>query len=150
MSRQTFYKVISDDARAFSGGSFDYAPYLPTQTDGEWTPGEWTPKVSGKVEACVKGYHLTLAPAIWWNPGARCFVAEHDGECSKLHDGEKIACRSIRLLREVTDHAELAAVNVFMSGSHEIRSVVGIALGSSSVVASYVTPALVVFVNRRA
>ncbi len=77
---------------------------LPTKTKaGKIVPGAWMPMIRGKLSVCSSGYHLTYAPTNWWRPSAECkaYLAEYRGALATLDD-DKIAVRSVRLLRELT------------------------------------------------
>jgi hypothetical protein len=74
----------------------DWTPYLPK--DGQ--PGLWTPKIAGKLELCNKSYHLTDADhLLTWCQGNQLFEAETKGKI--LVGDDKVACRQVRLLRQV-------------------------------------------------
>jgi hypothetical protein len=74
----------------------DWTPYLPK--DGQ--PGLWTPKIAGKLELCNKGYHLTDADhLLTWCQGNQLFEAETKEKI--LVGDDKVACRQVRLLRQV-------------------------------------------------
>lgn len=132
MKKKTYYKVLVR-GRSCHGGDIEYS--LPTQRDdGTWEPGEWMPEISGPLELCVNGYHLTSDPARWWQEGAECYVAEWDGEY--IGDGhDKIVVRRCRLLRPLTAD-ELAALRVFVEGSHKVSNGIAAASGSARIWAS--------------
>jgi hypothetical protein len=74
----------------------DWTPYLPK--DGQ--PGLWTPKIAGKLKLCEKGYHLTdAAHLLTWCQGNQLFEAETKWKI--LVGDDKVACRQVRLLRQV-------------------------------------------------
>ena len=54
------YKVMDHNYRSSNGGSFDWRPYLPSET----SPGKWLPEIDD-TELCSSGYHVTKDPAIW-------------------------------------------------------------------------------------
>src|SRR5690606_34556654 len=120
-----YYKVTGPDGESIHGGDLRWS--LP---DGD-TPGDWH-AVEGRIAPCDRGLHLTCEPARWWQEGARCFVAEYEGE--PLGDGaDKICVRRARLVRELT-RVELASVHVYLEGAHQIDSpTYAYAGGSSSV-----------------
>src|SRR5690606_6084570 len=125
----TYYKVLLH-GRSCHGGDTEWA--LPKQReDGTWEPGEWMPEIRGSLALCANGYHLTREPARWWREGAECYVAEWDGE-HVGEGGDKIAVRRCRLLRRLTA-AELASLQVFMEGAHQVSDGIAWASGSARV-----------------
>jgi len=54
------YKVMDHNYLSSNGGSFDWRPYLPSET----SPGKWLPEIDD-TELCSRGYHVTKDPAIW-------------------------------------------------------------------------------------
>ena len=73
---------------------------LPVQNaDGSWTPGKWMPEVTGDLELCTNGYHLTDTEHLldWLN--ATIYEAEPSEE--RIESDDKIVCRSVRLLRKM-------------------------------------------------
>ena len=95
-----YFKVLNADNRSCNGGSPDLVWSLPVQNpDGSWTPGEWMPEVTGDLELCANGYHLTDAEHLvsWLN--ATIYEAEPSKEMIKGDD--KIVCRSVRLLKKM-------------------------------------------------
>ena len=94
------FKVLNADNRSCNGGSPDLVWSLPVQNpDGSWTPGEWMPEVTGDLELCANGYHLTDTAHLlgWLN--ATIYEAEPSTELIKGDD--KIVCRSVRLLKKM-------------------------------------------------
>jgi len=90
-----YYKVL-DNNHSCVGSDMDWTPYLPK--DGQ--PGLWTPKIAGKLVLCNKGYHLTYAAhLLTWCQGNQLFEAETKGKI--LVGDDKVACRQVRLLRQV-------------------------------------------------
>jgi hypothetical protein len=90
-----YYKILLDNHSCVAG-NFDWTPYLPK--DGR--PGLWTPKIVGKLELCEKGYHLTdAAHLLTWCQGNQLFEAE--AKWKILVGDDKVACRQVRLLRQV-------------------------------------------------
>jgi hypothetical protein len=118
----TAFKVLVDGASCH-GGSLTWS--LPTND----APGEWH-DVTGTIEACSNGLHLTTTPVNWWKEDARVFEAEYDGDTDT--EGDKIAVRRARLLREVSwdDH------QVWSAGEHAVSSGRARASGSATVTAS--------------
>lgn len=124
-----YYKVLVQ-GRSCHGGDCEYS--LPTQSDdGTWEPGEWMPEISGPLEPCGNGYHLTREPARWWREGAECYEAEWDGDYI-ADDYDTIVVRRCQLLRRLTT-AELAALQVFVEGSHLVSDGIAAASGSARV-----------------
>ena len=90
-----YYKVLNDN-HSCVGSNMDWTPYLPK--DGK--PGEWTPKITGKLVMCDKGYHLTdTANLLTWCQGNQLFEAEMKWKI--LVGDDKVACRQVRLVRQV-------------------------------------------------
>ena len=90
-----YYKVLNNN-HSCVGSEMDCTPYLPK--DGQ--PGLWTPKIAGKLKLCEKGYHLTdAAHLLTWCQGNQLFEAETKGKI--LVGDDKVACRQVRLLRQV-------------------------------------------------
>ena len=118
------YKVLVD-GKSFHGGNHTWS--LPH--DGK--PGDWHEVPS--TELCKRGFHLTTEPAQWWGNGAKVWAVEAED----LGDERvaKIVARRVRVLREVTDEAELRALRIVVSGEHEVRDGVWVASGSSTVTA---------------
>jgi hypothetical protein len=116
----TAFKVLVDGASCH-GGSLTWS--LPTND----APGEWH-DVTGTIEACSNGLHLTTTPANWWKEDARVFEAEYDGDTDT--EGDKIAVRRARLLREVSwdDH------QVWSAGEHAVSSATVRASGSANAI----------------
>jgi hypothetical protein len=120
--------------QSWHGGTHVWS--LPqAQPDGTVTPGDWTPAV--KPAVCSRGWHLTTEPARWWgvDAGIKAYLAEWDGAVGRREGDDKFAVERCRLVRELTAD-ELAALNVFLSGEHEVRPGVAWAYGSSTVRAS--------------
>ena len=113
---------VLQDGKSCHGGRWEWS--LPAQdAGGEWLPGEWTPYI--KPELCFQGWHLTRAPARWWEAtgDVRAYLAEYDGEvagpsATRHDDSTKFAVGKCRLLRPLTDN-ELFAHGVFLSGTHQ-------------------------------
>ena len=95
-----YFKVLSKDNRSCNGGSPDLVWSLPVPNpDGSWTPGEWMPEVTGDLELCANGYHLTDTAHLlgWLN--ATIYEAEPSAEM--IEGDDKIVCRSVRLLKQL-------------------------------------------------
>ena len=138
------YKVLSHEGTSRSGG-LPIAWSLPS----EGVPGNWQ-EVEGEIVMCRAGLHLTTTPALWWyeksspaeGPRPRIFEVEVSGLLLRPNgdvafSGDKCVARRVRLLREITDPAELGLLGVFLSWGHEIREGKGFAYESSTVTASY-------------
>lgn len=78
------FKVL-DGLRSCNGG------------DLQWTMGKWH-HVKGPLEMCSNGLHLTLEPRCW--KGNTVYFAEGRGIGG--WSGDKVVCRSARLLAQVT------------------------------------------------
>jgi hypothetical protein len=90
-----YYKVLLNN-HSCVGSDMDWTPYLPK----EGKPGEWAPKISGKLELCERGYHLTdETHLIGWIYGNQLFEAEPRYRI--LEGDDKIACRQVRLIRQI-------------------------------------------------
>lgn len=97
-----YYKVIMTNK---TGGftEFDYEPYLPTKNKA----GNPLPKVGGKLELCVNGYHATLAKNLrfWFRRGCRIYLIRPSKERRTKAYGkveDKACFRTITLLKDVT------------------------------------------------
>lgn len=90
-----YYKVLLNN-RSCVGSTMDWTPYLPK---GDM-PGEWTLKITGKLKLCEKGYHLTdVNHLLDWCQGNQLFEAEY--QYKPMIDDNKIACRQVRLVRQL-------------------------------------------------
>ena len=119
-----YYKVLMGD-QSCHGGSLTW----PLPKDGQ--PGEWV-KFEGELDPCCSGIHLTSDPAKWYDQkGLSVYEAEFDGDHETCSD-DKIVCRNVRLMRLLSPD-ELANVNIFLTGSHEIKQGNGVAYGSATV-----------------
>ena len=125
------YKVLVD-GRSCHGGSLEWS--LPTAKREAFTPGDWH-AVSGDLQLCWHGLHLTTTPAAWWKPGCTIYAAEATGRlvASNEPDGKVVVARA-RLLRPL-NAKELAAVNIFTEGVHTAKPGLTLALGNSTVTA---------------
>jgi len=120
------FKVLVD-GRSCHGGDFSWS--LPQGAQ----PGDW--HEVDAVEMCRQGFHLTDWPPRWWLPTCAIYVVEAEGVLgdASTDADRKCVAKKVRLLRLASD-AELAAVGVFLSGSHVFRdNATGIASGSASV-----------------
>ena len=97
---EPLYKVL-DAGQSCDGGTHAWS--LPTKLpDGTWTPGAWHQMPTGsRIQTCQSGFHLTTNPRAWWRIGRTVYLAESDGERA-TPQGDKVACRKVRLLRPVT------------------------------------------------
>jgi len=78
----------------------DFVWDLPKKNHaGIWTPGKWMPAVTGKLELCKKGYHLTDASHLLDWAEAQLFEAEYRGRI--LKGNNKFVVREARLLRQI-------------------------------------------------
>ncbi len=129
MPNETLYKVVGPQGESIHGGSLSWS--LPK--DG--APGDWT-EVTGCLEICARGLHLTSDPVAWMKQGARVFEVEtSDPVADAPRDGDKVCVRRARLVRELVG-LELAALRIFVVGRHEHRSGRAWASGSATVEAS--------------
>jgi hypothetical protein len=90
-----YYRLISENNMS-RGGTFDYTAYLPKDDQ----PGEWTPDIEGTIEPCQRGYHVTDARHLLDWADAQLYECEVK-EPVAHEDGDKWACRSIRLMRQI-------------------------------------------------
>ena len=103
---EKYYKVLNKDGKSTQSG-FDYTPYLPKDDSA----GDWLPVIE-ELEMCSKGYHITKYWNQWtnvFNENSRIYEVEFKGKQSIIeHFGveEKVVCKTIRLLKDVT--AELS------------------------------------------
>jgi hypothetical protein len=97
---EPLYKVL-DAGQSCDGGTHAWS--LPTKLpDGTWSPGHWHRMPTGtRIRTCQSGFHLTTDPRAWWRSGRTVYLAESDGERA-TPEGDKVACRKVRLLRPVT------------------------------------------------
>jgi hypothetical protein len=122
---EKLYKVLKD-GKSFHGGSQEW----PQPKDGK--PGKWL-TYDGELDPCKRGFHLTTKPAVWFATGAQVFEVETKGQLIPCND-DKVVVGQVRLVRELTGD-ELAAVQIFSSGEHEVKEGVAWAYGSSTVTA---------------
>jgi hypothetical protein len=108
------FKVLGQTGEACHGGSGTWP--LPQGNE----PGEWM-HITGTLELCRNGLHLTDKPLKWWQPDARLFEVEvaSDAEVvGSLTDGDhKVAVNAARLVREAdwSDHC------VWFEGEHSLN-----------------------------
>ena len=111
------YKVLSADGKSQNGGTFTWS--LP---EGE-KPGAWHEE-SGVV-MCSLGFHLTAEPPEWWKENSRVFEVEAEGVLESggktYWSRDKVVAKKVRLVRELTSEADLAAIGVYKSGVHEVK-----------------------------
>jgi hypothetical protein len=114
----TLYKVLRPDGHSTHGGNLAWS--LPRQEpDGSWRPGEWH-EVTGALELCRNGLHLTDERGVWrhWiTADGVVWEAEADGErVGTLDDASdrKIAVRRARLLRPMPEPDWWAAAKRFV------------------------------------
>jgi len=126
----TNYVKVLVDGRSCNGGNFAWS--LPRRmTDGSWQPGDWQ-EYQDSLGMCQSGFHLTNSPGTWMKgkEAAEVYATEHEGALRDengeilVHDGEKIVCRRVRLIRALT-RRELEAYNVFYSGDFIRQQIAG-------------------------
>jgi hypothetical protein len=119
------YKVVGPAGEAIHGGSGTWL--LPNGDEA----AEWMPPIVGRLQACVRGYHLTPTPIEFWAPESRVFEAEWRGDIDDeglmLAAAKKVAVRECRLLREL-DWSEFS---VWFEGEHELHEGVALVSGSA-------------------
>ena len=101
-----YYKVLKADGNCCNGGQGKW--FLPTkQKDGTWKPGKWMPKVKGKLELCMNGYHICRPQYLinWLNEAI--FEVEYKGII--INDDNKCVVREARLLRRIETWNEKSA-----------------------------------------
>jgi len=123
------YKIVDYEGRSCHNGG-----YLQWSLPVDGKPGEWH-EVTGPLELCREGLHLTDAPAHWFKPGCRVFEVEAEGVEGDPDENRKAVARRVRLTREVS-RDEQAAVGIFYSGAHEWMAGKAIAYDSATVWAS--------------
>lgn len=103
MEKRRWFKILQN-GKSFRGGDLTWS--LPKKDK----PGDWH-EVEGPIVRCRNGFHLTLEPFRFISNLAyvEAYEAEYDGEATDIYDGHEIACRKVRLIRELTpdDLAEL-------------------------------------------
>jgi hypothetical protein len=93
MSKKTeqLFKVLVGGSSCHGG---DLGWPLPTKTK----PGKWV-EISGDLQICRRGIHLTKEPTNWMKVGCSIYEAEAKGIAE--WEGDKCVCASARLVREV-------------------------------------------------
>jgi hypothetical protein len=93
MSKKTeqLFKVLVGGSSCHGG---DLGWPLPTKTK----PGKWV-EISGDLQICRRGIHLTKEPTNWLKVGCSIYEAEAKGIAK--WEGDKCVCSSARLVREV-------------------------------------------------
>ena len=112
-----WFKVLGADGNSIHGGTLQWS--LPTRCkSGEWIAGDWheVEGVLGRFQH--PGLHITSQPVKWYSEMCRCWIAECGDDFVECEE-DKRSCRRVRLLREATID-ELASVNIFSVGYHEI------------------------------
>jgi hypothetical protein len=95
------FKILDKDARSDYGDAPQY--HLPQGR----RPGAWMPEISDP-RVTARGYHLTTDPmgmAVGRSGPQRIFLAEYRGKISA--GARRVACESVRLVREITPDWEL-------------------------------------------
>jgi hypothetical protein len=118
------YKVLVD-GKSSHGGNLTWK--LPKGLK----PGAWH-EVEGEVQICYNGLHLTTDPAVWWKKDCKIYEVEAEGVVADATD--KCAAKRVRLLKELSVK-ELESLNIFSSGSHEVKAGKAIACNSAQVTA---------------
>jgi hypothetical protein len=118
----TLYKVLRPDGHSTHGGNLAWS--LPRQEpDGSWRPGEWH-EVTGALELCRNGLHLTDERGVWrdwitadgvvWEAEVpKGLPGERVGTLDDASD-RKIAVRRARLLRPMPEPDWWAAAKRFV------------------------------------
>ncbi len=96
---QEYYKVLNANGVSPTTG-FDYSPYLPKDD----IPGKWLPVID-QVEVSKQGYYLSKHWNMWYEDGARIYLAEFKGAAIPDISGvqERICCSTIRLIKDATE-----------------------------------------------
>ena len=89
------YKVLVD-GKSCHGGDLTWS--LPKKINGKWKAGEWH-SVSGDLNICTRGLHLTTERFNWYRWG--CTAYEAEAKDILEWDGDKCVARSVRLIKEV-------------------------------------------------
>ena len=105
-SEMKYYKVLQADGGCANGGNGTW--FLPTKRkDGTWKPGKWMPRIKGKLEPCMNGYHICRPQdLVHWLDEA-IFEVEYKGKIIK--DDDKCVVREARLLRRIETWDEKSA-----------------------------------------
>lgn len=91
----------TDEAGQCYGGGRAFKYDLPK--DGK--PGKWhTKKDPTKVSVCEYGFHCVASNNInnYRSYGPRLFLVEVSGAFEVNHNGDKVACQSIRFIKELS------------------------------------------------
>lgn len=121
------YKILVD-GKACHGGKFTYDLPKPTPVPG-WIPGRWHVLEGGSPELCVRGFHTTSQPALWWKQDAVCYLTETEGVTGS--EGDKQVCSRIRLLRPLTEK-ELNRLGVFTQEKHQVEGMKRVAVSGTA------------------
>lgn len=121
------------------GGTYTWDP-PKLKEDGSYEPGAWTVPVEPRVR--IRGYHLARSDihGWWWGSRFVAYLAEYKGAAVSFTDraGQSddscFAVETCRLLRPLTSK-ELASLNVFIDGKHEVRGGEWVAAGTAFVTA---------------
>ena len=101
-----YYKVLKADGSCANGGSGEW--FLPTKKkDGTWELGKWMPRVKGKLEPCMNGYHICRPQDLAHWLDEAIFEVEYKGRIVK--DNDKCVVREARLLRRIETWDEKSA-----------------------------------------
>lgn len=101
-----YYKVLKADGSCANGGSGEW--FLPTKKkDGTYKPGKWMPRVKGKLEPCMNGYHICRPQDLAHWLDEAIFEVEYKGRIVK--DNDKCVVREARLLRRIETWDEKSA-----------------------------------------
>lgn len=94
-----YYKVLGGEAKS-PCTLFDYTPYLPTENSA----GAWLPRIDD-AEMSGGGYYVSKYWNMWYDRGARIYEVDFEPCMSPRPPAveDQICCRTIRLLRDVTD-----------------------------------------------
>jgi hypothetical protein len=116
-AKRTLYKVLVG-GKSCHGGNTEWS--LPTEKNKTRVPGEWM-SVEGDapLRMCSRGFHLTWAPAQWFKQGCEIFEVEVSETAGEDASDCKVLARHARLVRRVTDVAELASLGI-LTGEHRV------------------------------
>ena len=101
------YKILQD-GKSCHGGDLKWS--LPKSGK----KGEWH-EVTGSLDLCKTGIHLTDDPLKWYKPNATYYEAEYEGEILWDDTKSKYVVRKCRLIREVPHNAIWKELDTFIT-----------------------------------
>jgi hypothetical protein len=117
-NKRKFYKVLVD-GRSCHGGNL---AVVAAEGRASRVTGTASPTTC-RFASALRGFHLTDAPTHWYVPtGCQIFEVEPEGIAAEEKGDRKVVARGARLIRQVTDAVELAALGIYLEGEHTIRA----------------------------